>query len=109
MNADPILLQMKFARIVAKLAETAGIPVREALDFFYRSQFYPLIRDGVADLHCMSDEYLVEDLLREYQSKHADPNTESESTVSSVAEAPEAYDAGAKPTVPASSDNPATP
>lgn len=66
MNADPTLLQMKFARIVSKFAAHEQIPAEEALRFFYHSRLYPLLRDGVADLHCMSDEYLVEDLAREF-------------------------------------------
>lgn len=33
--------------------------------FFYHSKEYELIRDGVSDLHCMSDGYLVEDLMEE--------------------------------------------
>ena len=67
LNADPTLLQMKFARIVTKFAEKEKIPAEEALRFFYHSRLYPLLRDGVADLHCMSDEYIVEDLAREYR------------------------------------------
>ena len=66
MNADPTLLQMKFARIVSKFARQEKIPAEEALRIFYHSRLYPLLRDGVADLHCMSDEYIVEDLAREY-------------------------------------------
>lgn len=73
MNADPTLLQMKFARIVTKLAVAAGIPAREALDFFYRSRLYPLLRDGVSDLHCMSDEYLVDELLEERADRSTKP------------------------------------
>lgn len=69
MNADPTLLQMKFARIVSKFAEKERIPAAEALRFFYRSRLYPLLRDGVADLHCMGDEYIVEDLEREFAGK----------------------------------------
>lgn len=33
--------------------------------FFYHSKEYELIRDGISDLHCMSDGYLVEDLMEE--------------------------------------------
>ena len=69
MNADPTLLQMKFARIVTKFAEKERIPADQALRFFYHSKLYPLLRDGVADLHCMCDEYIVEDLVREYTKK----------------------------------------
>ena len=66
MTANPTLLQMKYARIVRKLAETRGISLDEALDLFYRSQTYRLIAEGVSDLHCMSDEYLVQELEEEY-------------------------------------------
>ena len=37
----------------------------EALDCFYRSQTYELMRDGISDMHCMSDEYLVDELVDE--------------------------------------------
>ena len=35
--------------------------------FFYRSTIYRLISEGVSDLHCMSDEYLTEELISEYK------------------------------------------
>ena len=41
----------------------------EALDFFYHSEVYQLIRDGVSDMHCMSDMYLAEELEQEYANK----------------------------------------
>ncbi len=66
MNANPILLQMKYARVVACFAKRMNISLDAALDFFYRSQVYLLVRDGVSDLHCMSDEYLAEELELEY-------------------------------------------
>lgn len=68
MNANPILLQKKYARVVSILAEKADISLDEGLKFFYHSFVYQLIKDGVSDMHCMSDEYLAEDLLREYKN-----------------------------------------
>lgn len=65
--AAPTLSQMKFARIVTKFAAKEKIPAEEAQRFFYYSRLSPLLRDGVADLHCMSDEYIVDDLAREYK------------------------------------------
>ena len=56
---------MKYARLVKLFAEKAGISLAEALDFFYHSTEYQLVNEGIGDLHCMSDEYLVEDLLEE--------------------------------------------
>lgn len=38
-------------------------------DFFYHSEVYQLMRDGVSDMHCMSDAYLAEELRQEYQEK----------------------------------------
>lgn len=67
MRANPILLQRKYARVIMCFAELAGISTREAMDFFYHSTERELIRDGVSDLHCMSDMYLARDLLEEYQ------------------------------------------
>ncbi len=68
MNANPILLQKKYARIVEKLSEKGKISIEQALDFFYRSETYILISEGISDFHCMSDDYLAEELLEEYES-----------------------------------------
>lgn len=67
MIANPVLLQKKYARLVELFAKSAGISFEAALDFFYLSKTYLFIKDGVSDMHCMSDDYLVEDLMREYQ------------------------------------------
>ena len=69
MNANPILLQKKYARVIEIFANRAGISLNAALDFFYRSTEYQLNKDGISDLHCMSDEYLAEDLMAEYREK----------------------------------------
>ena len=66
MRANPILLQRKYARVIALFAQKSGLSLDAALDFFYRSDEYKLLREGVADLHCMSDDYLAEDLKEEY-------------------------------------------
>ncbi len=39
------------------------------LGLFYHSEVYQLMRDGVSDMHCMSDLYLAEELRLEYQMK----------------------------------------
>lgn len=70
MNANPILLQKKYSRIIECFARQQGISLDEALDFFYHSETYPLIRDGVSDMHCMSDEYLAEELKQEYRQNN---------------------------------------
>ena len=60
---------MKYARIVAIFARESGLMLEDALSFFYDSDTYQLISEGVADMHCRSDEYLADELLMEYQAK----------------------------------------
>jgi hypothetical protein len=69
MNANPILLQKKYARVIEKFAGRVHIQLDTALQFFYRSETAKLLRDGVSDLHCMSDEYLATELEMEYLGK----------------------------------------
>ncbi|MCD8124855.1 MAG: DUF3791 domain-containing protein [Lachnospiraceae bacterium] len=71
MNANPTLLQMKYARIVARFAEITDLTLDKALDFFYHSELYQLVKEGVSDMHCMSDAYLAEDLKEEYMEKQS--------------------------------------
>lgn len=60
-------MQMKYARVIACFSKMMKIPLSEALDIFYKSVTYRLIAEGVADLHCLSDEYLAWELMDEYQ------------------------------------------
>ena len=69
MMANPILLQKKYARVIECFAKQQGISLDEALDLFYRSEVYQLMREGVSDMHCMSDLYLAEDLRLEYEER----------------------------------------
>ena len=69
MMANPILLQKKYARVIECFAKKQGISLDEALDLFYRSEVYQLMRDGVSDMHCMSDLYLAEELRLEYEGR----------------------------------------
>jgi hypothetical protein len=71
MNANLILLQKKYSRVVELFAVKACITISRSLDFFYRSELYQLVREGVSDLHCMSDDYLADDLLTEYNEQQA--------------------------------------
>ena len=67
--ANPILLQKKHARVIECFAKKQGISLDEALDLFYRSEVYQLMREGVSDMHCMSDLYLAEELRLEYEER----------------------------------------
>ena len=69
MLANPILLQKKYTRIVALFAEKQHMTLEQSLSFFYSSSVYDLIHEGVSDFHCMSDDYIVEDLIAEYREK----------------------------------------
>ena len=69
MTANPILLQKKYSRVIECFAVQVGISLDAALNFFYHSEVYQLIRDGVSDMHCMSDAYLADELEQEYQTK----------------------------------------
>jgi hypothetical protein len=69
MEANKTILQMKYARIVKFFAKESGMTLEDALSFFYKSTTYELISEGVADLHCRSDEYLADELMLEYKEK----------------------------------------
>lgn len=62
MTANPVLLQKKYARVTALYAEKENIPLSAALKEFYHSGIYTLMKTGISDMHCMSDDYLVEEL-----------------------------------------------
>ncbi len=69
MNANPILLQKKYARIIELFSKKEKISFDDALRFFYQSLTYQMLHDGVADMYCMSDDYLQEELTDEYNDK----------------------------------------
>ena len=68
MIANPTLVNHKCDHVIKAYAELAGITLREAFDVFYRSDLYIEIRLGISDMHCRSDGYLAEELLRETTS-----------------------------------------
>ena len=65
MTANKNLLRIKFAHVVEAYAKRQGCSLDEALKKFYGSQTYALMRDGVADMHCMSIPYLVDEITSE--------------------------------------------
>lgn len=70
MNANPILLQKKYSHVIECFAKQQGVSLDAALNFFYHSETYQFMRDGISDMHCMSDLYLAEELKEEYDSKN---------------------------------------
>ena len=71
MEADKTLLQMKYSRVVALFAAQQNLSVEDALDFFYHSETYQELREGIADLHCRSDQYVTDELIAEYRDNHS--------------------------------------
>ena len=65
MEANRIILDMKYARIIEILAQRLHITREEAMDIFYSSPIFELIDKGVADLHCRSDQYLADEIIKE--------------------------------------------
>lgn len=63
----------KYARLVEGFANKVNISLDEALHFFYHSTVYSLMKDGVSDIHCMSDEYLIRDPEDEYLNLANEP------------------------------------
>ena len=69
MKADSVLLQLKYDGVIEEFALYKNIPLREALDIFYKSRVYQEMRIGVSDMHCRSDKYLAEELELELAEK----------------------------------------
>ena len=71
-EARQTILQMKYTRIIEAMSEMRGINLEQAMDIFYNSQTFNLISNGIADLHCRSDQYLAEEILMEYDEAKSD-------------------------------------
>jgi len=60
---------MKYARLIEGISQEQNISLEEAMDRFYHSDTFQMIQSGVADLHCRSDKYLVDEFCLEWNSK----------------------------------------
>ena len=65
MEANRIILDMKYARIIEILAGRMKMTREEAMDMFYRSPVFELIDRGIADMNCRSDQYLADEFINE--------------------------------------------
>lgn len=63
MEANRIILDMKYARIIEIIAERLHLSADDAMDMFYNSPVFELMDKGVADLHCRSDQYLADEII----------------------------------------------
>ncbi len=62
------VLWRKEGRIVALLAERLEIDTERALDILYNSHTYALLANSDSGLQLQSDEYILNDLLRELEA-----------------------------------------
>jgi hypothetical protein len=62
------VLWRKEGRIVALLAERLDIDTERALDILYNSRTYALLANPDSGLQLQSDEYILNDLLRELEA-----------------------------------------
>ena len=61
------VLWRKEGRIVALLAERLDIGTERAIDILYNSRTYALLANPDSGLQLQSDEYILNDLLRELE------------------------------------------
>lgn len=59
------ILEAKYARIITEISKMHNMSLEDSMDIFYTSPLFPLLEEGVADLHCRSDKYLAEEIWRE--------------------------------------------
>ncbi|MBD9246258.1 MAG: DUF3791 domain-containing protein [Prevotella sp.] len=69
MKANKTILQMKYARVVKLFAELSGLSLEDSLEVFYDSYLYKMMSEGIAYMHCRSDQYLVDLLMDEHKNK----------------------------------------
>ena len=66
METNKILLQSLYKNIILEFSKKTGIDLEESMDYFYKSETYELISEGVADLQCKGVNYLTDELMLEY-------------------------------------------
>lgn len=60
---DKVYKELLEEKIIAYLAEQRNIPIRKALDIYYRSQLSQQINDGKYGIENMDYRYLGQDLM----------------------------------------------
>lgn len=66
MEANKILLQSLYKNIILEFSKETGKELEESMEYFYQSETYELISEGVGDLHCKGVKYLTQELMLEY-------------------------------------------
>lgn len=66
MLANKILLQSLYKNIILEFSKRTNKDLEESMNYFYKSQLYQLVSEGVGDLHCKGVKYLTDELMLEY-------------------------------------------
>lgn len=69
MEANKTVLILKYVKIIEALAVHENISLEEAMDLFYKSQTSRVIAEGVGDLHCLSVDYLADEIVIEFRTR----------------------------------------
>lgn len=70
-NVRDIIRWQQIGCIVVALARKMQITEKQALDLFYRSNTSRRLHDRTTGLYLMSDLYILDDILREFNYKIA--------------------------------------
>jgi len=71
MKADKAILQLKYSSVIEVLSKLNNSTLRQALDIFYKSIVYEEMREGISDMHCRSDIYLAEEIMKDFNEEEA--------------------------------------
>ena len=63
------ILWSKIARIILQLSETLDITSERAMTLFYESNVCTMLHEPKYGLHLMSDTYIVNDIIEEWQRR----------------------------------------
>lgn len=66
MKANKILLQSLYKDIILEFSKQTGKLLDESMEYFYTSETYELISQGLGDIHCRGVKYLTQELMLEY-------------------------------------------
>ena len=72
---SPEVLERKIAAIVTRIAELLDIDGARALNLFYTSNTYLVLKNEATDLHLRPDGYIVEEFLTELRNTTSDGET----------------------------------
>ena len=64
------VLWRKTARIITILANRLNLSQEQAMDLFYNSHTFELFNNPESGLQLLSDEYIVNDTIKEIQEGH---------------------------------------